>query len=258
MNDIQTLMAFAERLADSSRQIIRDAANKPFDLEIKPDFSPVTTVDKAVEDKLRELISDQYPDHGVLGEERADTNPEAEFKWVIDPIDGTLPFLAGLPVFGTLIALVRDEDPVIGIIDMPMTQERWVGSVGSPTTRNGAIVRTRACDSLSNAMMTTANPDFWTVKDQPALARFNSAARWGVYGGSCLAYAQIASGRIDVGIEVDFNIHDYLALVPVIQGAGGVITDWDGAKLTIRSGDRFVAAGDQRTHAATLKILSDS
>lgn len=255
MSPFQDYKIFAEHLADASRAILQTAAHRPFDLEIKDDNSPVTDVDKAVEDKIRQLITDRYPDHGILGEERADTNPDAEFKWIIDPIDGTLPFLAGFPVFGTLIALVQGEDPVIGVIDMPMTRERWVGCNGTPTTRNGAAVRTRACKDLSSAMMTTSNPDFWEPQDRPALVRLNTAARWGIYGGSCMAYGQIASGRIDVGVEVNFNIHDYLALVPVIQGAGGAITDWTGAKLTIHSGDRFIATGDPQMHQQVLELM---
>ncbi len=258
MSGIQEYKAFAESLADAGRAIIRDAVQRPCEPEIKPDQSPVTEVDKAVEDRIRQLIADRYRDHGVLGEERADTSPDAEFKWIIDPIDGTLPFLAGLPVFGTLIALVQGDAPVLGIIDMPMTRDRWVGCEGEQTTRNGSEVRCRPCDGLSNALITTSNPNFWDDDDRPAMDRMNAASRWGVYGGSCMAYARIADGRIDVGYEVSYNIHDYLALVPVIQGAGGVITDWHGADLTIRSGDRFVAAGDRRCHRAALKTLTRS
>jgi len=255
MADFQEFQEFAQDLANASRAIITDAVHQPYELEIKPDHSPVTAVDKAVEDKIRLMIDDRFPDHGVLGEERADTNPNAEFKWIIDPIDGTLPFLAGLPVFGTLIALVRGEEPIIGVIDMPMTKDRWIGREGEQTTRNGAPVRCRSCSGLSDALMATGNPNFWTQKDRPALARLTKATRWGVFGGSCMTYGQIASGQIDIGIEVCYNIHDYLALVPVVQGAGGVITDWAGGCLTIHSDDRFVAAGDRRIHEQALKTL---
>ncbi len=256
MKTLEDYRQFAEHLADTSRTIIREMAQRPFDLEIKSDDSPVTAVDKTVEDALRLQISERFPEHGILGEERADTAPDAEFKWIIDPIDGTLPFLAGLPVFGTLIALVQGEKPVVGIIEMPMTAERWVGCERQPTTRNDNPVRSRACDNLSTALMANSNPDFCRDEDKPALARMNAATRWCAYGGSCMAYAQIASGRIDVGVEVNYNIHDYLALVPVIQGAGGVITDWNGSDLTIHSADRFVAAGDRRIHEQSLRILS--
>ena len=256
MHSLNEFRQFAEDLADTSRSIIRAAAHRPVDPEVKPDNSPVTSTDKAVEDALRAAISKRFPEHGVIGEERADTAPDAEFKWIIDPIDGTLPFLAGLPTFGTLIALVHGDAPIIGVIDMSMTAERWIGCKGAPTTRNGAHVRARACASLSSALMSTSNPNYYTGKDRPALARLNAATRWCVYGGSCMAYAQIASGRIDVGIEVTYNIHDYMALVPVIQGAGGVITDWNGAELTIRSGERFIAAGERRILDQALAVLS--
>ncbi|MCZ6772749.1 MAG: inositol monophosphatase family protein [Proteobacteria bacterium] len=252
---MKEFLSFAETLADASRAIVREAVRKPFDLEIKSDGSPVTDVDKAVEDAIRRLISERFPDHGVLGEERQATAPDAEFKWIIDPIDGTLPFLAGIPVFGTLIALVRGEVPVLGVIDMPMTSERWIGCEGQSTTRNGDPVRSRSCDNLSRALMSTSNPNFYDDEDMPALERLNVITRWCVYGGSCMAYAQIASGRIDLGIDVNFDIYDYMALVPVIRGAGGVVTDWDGAKLTIHSGNRFVAAGDRRVHEQALEIL---
>ncbi len=249
---------FANRLADAARACIEESADIAPEPIPKGDGSPVTAVDRAVEDRLRELISETYPDHGIVGEERGATSADKELVWVIDPIDGTLPFLAGFPVYGTLLALVRGGAPVLGIIDMPATDERWVGCQGSPSTRNGKPVRVRACDELSVALMSTSNPDFYAESDRPALERMKAATRWAVYGGSCMAYARIASGRIDVGIDVGFDPTDYLALVPVITGAGGVITDWDGNALTLRSGDRLVAAGDPAIHSKTLAVLAGS
>lgn len=255
-NTLEEFSLFAGKLADLSRTVIRDLAQKPFNTEIKGDGSPVTDVDRAVEDAIRELIAERFPGHAVLGEERAATNPDAEFKWIIDPIDGTLPFLAGFPVFGTLIALVHGTAPVLGIIEFPVIGERLTGSVGQPTTRNGTPVRSRSCEDLSQTLMSTSNPDFWSNDSREALDRMRAATRCCVYGGSCMAYAQIASGRVDVGIDVDFDIHDYLALVPVICGAGGIITDWNGADLTIHSGDKFIAAGDPRVHEQALRLLN--
>lgn len=249
---------FANDLAAAGGDIIRAAVSEPLQFEMKGDSSPVTAVDQAVEDRIREMIADRYPDHGIIGEERGSTAPDAEFVWIIDPIDGTLPFLAGIPVFGTLVALAHGETPVIGVIDMPMTGERWIGAAGQATTRNGAPVRTRPCDDLASALMSTSSPDWYGESDRPALERMRMATRWRVYGGSCLSYAQLASGRIDVGMDVSFDIFDYLALVPVIQGAGGTITDWAGAPLTLRSGDRFVACGDPRMQARVLEILIES
>jgi fructose-1,6-bisphosphatase/inositol monophosphatase family enzyme len=185
---MKEFLSFAETLADASRAIILEAVRKPFDLEIKGDGSPVTAVDQGVEDRLREMIAEAYPDHGIVGEERGASSPERELVWALDPIDGTLPFLAGIPVYGTLIALLRDRAPVLGVIEMPATAERWIGCQGRPTTRNGEPV--------------TSNPDFYGAADVSALERLKAATRWTVYGGSCMAYAQIASGRIDVGIDV--------------------------------------------------------
>ncbi len=248
----------ANRLADAARACIKEFADVAPEPISKADGSPVTALDRAVEDRLRQLISETYPDHGIVGEERGVTSADKELVWVIDPIDGTLPFLAGFPVYGTLLALVRGDAPVLGIIDMPATDERWVGCQGLPSTRNGKPVKTRACDALSMALMSTSNPDFYGESDRPALQRMQAATRWAVYGGSCMAYAQIASGRIDVGIDVSFDPTDYLALVPVITGAGGVITDWDGNALTLRSRDRVIAAGDSGIHSKSLAVLAGS
>jgi histidinol phosphatase-like enzyme (inositol monophosphatase family) len=250
--------AFAHRLADAARVCMAEFAGQAPRPISKSDGSPVTAVDQAVEDRLRRMIGEAYPGHGIVGEERGAMAADREFVWVIDPIDGTLAFLAGFPVYGTLLALLQGQVPVLGIIEMPVIAERWVGCRGLQTTHNGNPVRTRACNDLSTALMSTSNPDFFTAADRPALDRLRSASRWAVYGGSCLAYAQIASGRIDVGLDVGFDPTDYLALVPVIAGAGGVITDWDGKPLTLQSGDRLVAAGDAGIHAKTLALLAGS
>ena len=253
---MKEFLNFAEALADASRALLVEAARRPHQGEMKSDGSPVTSIDKAVEERLRDMIAHAYPDHGIVGEEHGGSNPESGHVWVLDPIDGTLPFLAGLPVYGTLIALLQGGVPVIGVIDLPATAERWVGATGSPTTRNGAAIRVRPCATLSQAMLSTSNIDFYGEPDLPAFERLKAATRWTVYGGSCMAYAQIASGRIDVGVDVAFDVFDYLALVPVIEGAGGVITDWRGEPLTLASGDRLIAAGDTRAHGAALAVLA--
>ncbi|MDE0046727.1 MAG: inositol monophosphatase family protein [bacterium] len=253
---VDELAEFAGRLADESGPIIRKAHQGGFSTEAKADGSPVTNVDRAVEDRLRAIIATSYPDHGIVGEERGDKAANDGPVWVIDPIDGTLPFLAGIPVFGTLIALVEDGMPLIGVIDMPATAERWLGCRGRPTTRNGAVVRVRACSGLADALLSTSNPDFYGADDGDAFARLKAAVCWTVYGGSCLAYAQLASGRTDLGIDVTLDPLDYLALVPVIEGAGGVVSDWHGAPLTLASGNRILAAGDARRHAEAMAILA--
>jgi len=254
--ELEDLRVFCERLADASGRLIREASRGALASDAKRDGSPVTAIDRAVEDRLREMIAEAYPDHGIVGEERGASAPDREFVWVLDPIDGTLPFLAGIPVYGTLIALLRDKAPLLGVIDMPATAERWIGCEGLPTTRNGAPVRARACQSLSGALLSTSNPDFYGEADWRTFRRLKAETRWTVYGGSCMAYAQVASGRIDIGIDVAFDLFDYLALVPVVAGAGGVISDWAGEPLSLDSGDRFIAAGDARVHAQALELLT--
>jgi inositol-phosphate phosphatase/L-galactose 1-phosphate phosphatase/histidinol-phosphatase len=255
---MKEFLTFAERLAEASRGLIQEAARGTVRSQTKGDGSPVTAVDQGVEDRLRAMIAEAYPDHGIVGEERGASFPDRELVWALDPIDGTLPFLAGIPVYGTLIALLRNKAPLIGVIDMPATGERWVGCEGLPTLRNGAPVTVRPCEDLSGALLSTSNPDYYGEADAPALERLKAATHWTVYGGSCMAYAQIASGRIDIGIDVAFDPFDYLALVPVVEGAGGVISDWAGEPLTLDSGDRLVAAGDARIHAQALKVLTGS
>lgn len=259
MNEAQ-ITAFAdsaEQMAAAASDVIRIAAEQPFNVEYKGDGSPVTDVDKAAEDCVRAIIAERYPDHGILGEERTAVAPDAEFCWIIDPIDGTLPFLAGHPVFGTLIGLMQGDTTLVGIIEMPITRERWVGRHGLPTLRNGVPVRTRACADLSQALMSTSNPDYFAAEELPALDRMRAATRLCAYGGSCMSYAQIATGRIDLGMDGDdFSIHDYLPLVPVIKGAGGMVTDWQGNHLGRQSSGAFFAVGDARLHTQALRVLA--
>jgi histidinol phosphatase-like enzyme (inositol monophosphatase family) len=256
--DLANFAASAVKMADVSGELIRTDRQNAFDIHIKDDGSPVTSVDQDAEMGIRSVINQLHPDHGIVGEEYGPDAVDSEFVWVIDPIDGTMPFLAGFPVFGTLIALLHNATPVLGIIDMPITRERWVGGTNLPTTHNGKPVRTRSCKNLASALMSTSNPDYYDENSLPALKRMQQASRLNVYGGSCMAYGQIASGRIDVGIDVQFDIYDYLPLVPIISGAGGVVTDWNANPLGMNSGDRFIAAGDQRTHAEALNVLNQT
>ena len=159
---MKELQIFAEALADASRAMLIEAAQRSFTGEMKSDGSPVTVIDQAVEMRLREMISDAYPDHGIDGEEYGEINPDKGYVWVLDPIDGTLPFIAGIPVYGTLIALLQDGIPVLGIIDIPATGERWVGAAGSQTKHNGAPSRVRACENLSQQCCRPATSIFMT------------------------------------------------------------------------------------------------
>ena len=250
------IVAFAERLADAAGEIIRARFRAPFDVANKPDNSPVTEVDRAVETRLREMIADAHPSHGVIGEEYGDASGDADEVWVIDPIDGTRLFMAGVPLFGTLIAYARGETPLLGVIDQPITGERWLGGPGRATTLNGAPARVRACADFSEALLCASSPAYFKGDDLAAFERLRAAVGWAQYGTDCYGFGLIASGQIDLGVETGVGVYDFLALVPVIEGAGGVMTDWEGGALTLRSGERLLAAGDRAAHARALALLA--
>ncbi len=252
---LDRLVAFAQRLADAAGKILLPANERRPGVEIKPDRSLVTRIDRRIERRLRGMIREAFPDHGVLGEEAGGDNVDADLLWVIDPIDGTAPFVAGIPVFGTLIALLHRGEPIIGVIDHPVTRDRWVGARGRRTTRNGRRCRTRRCASLADALMSASNPDFFKDDDRPAFEALRSRTQWRIYGGSCFSYGLLASGRTDLAIDTGLNIHDYAAFRPVIEGAGGVVTDWDGAPITLRTGRRILAAGSAERHREALAIV---
>jgi len=255
---LTALIAFAETLADTARACFAPAIGRAPGVEVKADRSLVTLLDKAIEDQLRNLIEANYPDHGILGEEHGQVRPDAEYVWVLDPIDGTAPFVAGVPVYGTLIALMHRGAPVIGVIDLPVTQERWVGAVNRPTLYNGQPCRTRVCANLSEAMLTTSNPDLFSEADRPALDALRRSTGWRIYGASCMAYGLLANGRTDIAIDAGFKFWDYAPYVPIITGAGGAISDWQGQPLRLEDwGPRVLAVGDPRRHADALALIRD-
>lgn len=253
---VEDLVRFAEELADASRAILAEALSRPPQVETKADRSPVTALDKAVEQRLREMIGQRYPRHGIQGEEFGSQDRGAEHVWVIDPIDGTGPFIAGIPVFGTLIGLARGGRPLVGVADHPVTRERWVGGEGLPSRRNGRAVRTRRGAPLAAAMMSSSSPDFYAPEEWARYQRLRQAVSWAVYGGSCYAYMQLASGRIDLSIDCSMDVYDILPLEPVIRGAGGLVTDWAGKPIDLDWKGQVLAAGDPALHAGALAILA--
>ena len=254
------LVAFADDLADVSGGILRRWFRQEISVDNKPDQTPVTEVDRAAETALRERIAEAWPDHGILGEEHGGDSLQAEFVWVIDPIDGTKRFITGQPLFGTLIALARGGAPILGVIDMPILNERWIGAAGRPTLNRWAgatrKVRTRACPRIADAVVTATSPHMFEGADEAAFERVRRAARFPLYGGECYAYGLVASGSLDLVVEADLGVYDYLAQVPIIEGAGGVISDWQGGAPTLGSGDKIVAAGDARLHEQALALLA--
>ncbi|ANH08829.1 histidinol-phosphatase [Shinella sp. HZN7] len=248
---------FASEMADLARGIVRQAAGGRRRPVAKSDSSPVTETDRAVERCLRERIAARFPAHGVLGEEFGAEGLDEEFVWVIDPIDGTKAFVGGLAVYGTLIALTCGGTPILGLIDNPVTGDRWLGLSGRPTTLNGAPVRTAATTRLAEAFMANGNPEPFAPVERARLERLRSSARWCVYGGSCMAYGRVADGSIDISVDGGLDPFDFCALVPVITGAGGCITDWEGRPLTLTSsGNLCVAAANGALHARVLEKLN--
>ena len=247
---------FAMRLADAAGAVVREYYRATLTVETKADASPVTIADREAEQALRAMIRATYPDHGIEGEEFPGERLEAEFVWRLDPIDGTKSFVVGRPLFGTLIALTRAGRPILGVIDQCILQERWVGVAGERSTWNGEPIGVRACPTLEQAILSLTSPQMFTAAERAALARLESAVRFPIYGGDCYAYGLLAMGSIDLIVEADLDVHDFMALIPVIEGAGGVVTDWQGAALTPTSDGRIVAAGDARVHESALKLLA--
>ncbi len=253
---MDAFMALADRLADAARDASLKHFRSDLAIDAKADSSPVTVADREVEAAMRTLINDAFPDHGIFGEEHGNENLDAEYVWVLDPIDGTASFVTGKPLFGTLIALLQDGKPVIGVIDVPALDERWRGCQDRITTFNGRPVRARACGALDRAWLLSTSPDMFRGADAEGFGRLSQKVRRRVFGGDCYNYGVLASGNADLVCEADLKPYDYCALVPVIEGAGGIVTDWSGAALDLNSDGRALASGDKRRHGEALALLN--
>jgi len=249
------LIAFAVKLADAARPISRAYFRTPVTTEVKDDESPVSVADREAEAAMRELIEAEHPDHGIYGEEYGQVRTDAEFVWVLDPIDGTKSFLVGKPLFGTLIGLLHHGRPILGIIDMPALEERWVGAKGHATTFNGSAVTTRGCDALAKAWMLVTSPDMFLGDHLPAFERLKGEVQFLRWGTDCMGYGLLASGFADVVCEAKMQPYDYIALVPVVEGAGGVMSDWHGNLLGLESDGTVLACGDARMHGPAMAAL---
>lgn len=251
-------IALGKRLADATGEILLRYYRQPLDIDDKADKSPVTRADHEAEAALRTLIADAFPGHGIVGEEQGAARADADYVWVLDPVDGTKAFISGVPVFGTLIALTHRGRPILGIIDQPASGERWIGAAGRPTTLNGAAVRVRPRGGLGQSVLWSTSPHMFDADpaDRAGYDRLLKAVRFVHYGGECYQYAMLASGFIDLVVEADMAVYDYCALVPVVEGAGGVITDWRGRNPGFDSDGRIVAAASPELHAAALAALT--
>ncbi|MBV9116257.1 MAG: inositol monophosphatase family protein [Acetobacteraceae bacterium] len=232
------LVAAAEAAADVAGAAIRPLFRARLAAELKTDRSPVTIADRSAEQGMRAVLAERFPDHGIEGEEFGLDRPGAGLRWVLDPIDGTRAFITGRPTFGTLIALLEDERPILGVIDQPVTGERWIGAADRPTAFRGPFggaTGCRNCASLAEAELSCTSPELLGAR-RPAWQRLAAAVQRVSWGGDCYAHGLLALGHIDIIAEADLKVWDWAALLPVIEGAGGRITGWDGRSLR-RDGD---------------------
>ncbi len=252
-------IAFADRLANAARAVVARYYRTPYDVVSKQDESPVTVADREAEAAIRTLIEDRYPDHGIFGEEYGQVRVDARYVWVLDPIDGTRAFIAGMPVFGTLIALADRGVPVLGVLDQAILKERWLGALGHGTTFNGNAVRSRNCGGLDRASLYTTGPDLFNSNARrEAFYRLYDKVHQPRYGGDCYSTGLIASGCVDLHVECGLKPYDYMALAPIIRAAGGFATTWSGAPLTLTSGDTFLGAASESVHGPAVRLLGPS
>ena len=257
MHDFFLYSAFAAHLADLARPIAKRYFRSDLKVIDKPDATPVTLADLEIETRIREEIARVYPAHGVLGEEHDDTNLDAEWVWVIDPIDGTKAFTCGKPQFGTLVALTHRGEPVIGVIDQPITDEQWIGVKGGGATFNGAATRASSVRKpLAKTNLLVTAPEQFAGAGAAAFARLKAACKGVYYGGDCYNYALIASGHVDLVVEMGLKTVDFAALVNPIVEAGGVACDWAGRTLTIASDGTIVAAANHALADEVLAVLA--
>lgn len=260
--DFPTLLKFAHELADTSGPAVLKHFRTPIGVDNKAGigaFDPVTKADRAAERVISKAIRTRFPDHGMVGEEYGTRDGAGHYSWVVDPIDGTRAFIMGSPLWGTLIGLLDDGKPCLGLMDQPFTGERFWSANAASYMRigSGAVkkIKTRPCAALADAVLTSTHPDlFEGQKQQKTLSVLKSAVRMTRYGGDCYGYCLLAAGHVDLIIESGLKSYDIVALIPIIEKAGGRVTTWDGKPAT--SGGNIIAAGDPRIHEAAMKLIA--
>lgn len=251
-------------LMDASGSVIQKYFRKSIDILDKDDLSPVTIADQEAEEAMIKIILKNFPEHAIFGEENGwrCTKSSSDYVWILDPIDGTKSFVTGKPLFGTLVALLYKGKPILGIINQPILKERWIGMIGRRTTLNGQEISTRFCSNISLAYLYTTSPHLFDEEAEEAFIRVRNKVKVPLYGCDCYAYALLASGFVDLVVESGLKPYDFLALVPVVEGAGGVISDWKGNRLqwlassdSQPTGSNVLATGDHHVHKAALDLL---
>lgn len=251
---------FALALAEAGGKTALEWFRKKYTIEHKSDKSPVTVADKTTETCLREMIRAHYPEHGVLGEEFGDENGSQEYVWSLDPIDGTRSFITGSPLWGTIVALVHNGSPITGVVRVPAMDECWWGSRGCGAWSGTAAEKKRAevsaCTDISTAKFYTTSPYYFSAEEKPAVSRVIDAAQEARFGGDCYSYCLLASGYVDLIVESCLHYFDYMPLIPIIEEAGGLITDWQGQPLHMESAGQVVAAATPELHRQALELLA--
>ncbi|TLY57820.1 MAG: histidinol phosphate phosphatase [Gammaproteobacteria bacterium] len=253
--DFPAAWSLAEQLADVGRSIARRHFRTPLAVERKGDGSPVTVADREIETHMRRMIRAAFPAHAIRGEEFA-SEGSGEFTWVLDPIDGTKSFITGFPLFGSLIALLQAGRPVLGVIEAAALGERWIGCEGRPTLFNGRPVRTSACRATERAVIYTTTMETFDAAERRRFEALSARAALRRFGGDCYLYGMLAGGHCDLVIEVQLKPHDFMAAIPVVEGAGGRISDWRGVPLSTASDGRVVAAATEALWRQAISELS--
>ncbi len=251
--ELNELKSFCGVLASESGKIIKKYFRGNFEIEMKSDDSPVTIADKSAEEKIRELITKEFPDHGILGEEFGQYNKEAEYQWVLDPIDGTVSFVAGSVIFGTLIALLKNGEPILGVFHQPILGELLIGD-NNEAILNNKIVKVNDIKELKDAVLLTT--DHFLVRDYQNLKNFENLmekVKMFRHWGECYGYYMVASGFAHIMVDPIMSYWDTMALLPIIKGAGGVITDYQGNDAL--KGNSVIASVPS-LHDEVIKILN--
>ncbi len=255
MSELDGFEAAALGALAAARKLARLHFRQALKVDHKSDRSPVTQADRAIEAAMKDVLTGLFPDHDILGEEFGMSGRDARYLWVLDPIDGTKSFVSGVPLFGTLVALLDKGSPVLGSIDIPILNETWMARKDRPTALNGKPCRSGPCTQLDKAILFATSPDQFSTEEYAAFEALSSVCASRRFGGDCYSYGLLASGHIDLIVETGLEPYDYLALVPVVTGAGGLITDWQGDPLTLHSNGQVLAAATPELHQAALLRL---
>ncbi len=255
--NINEFVVFANLLADLASNTSMHYFRKKLDIENKNDESPVTIADKETEVVIREKIRETFPSHGILGEEYESENLDSEFLWVIDPIDGTRSYIAGHKDFGNLISLLHNNEPIIGIINCPAHKERWVGIKNTKTTCNGKEVSTSGVTKIENAYLFTSGVYFYEPAFRKGFDIIKKKSKYFRLGGDCYMYGMLTSGLIDIVIEDTLKAHDYMALVNVVEGAGGKISDKFGKPINLKSDGSLIASSSVNLHNNIVDLINN-